>query len=50
MSGAGTEATGILNTMVHPVVILLISLGVLLLLTIVLYLWVWRMFKKVTLS
>ncbi|XP_042660992.1 uncharacterized protein LOC122154684 [Tyto alba] len=46
--GWSPSAAGILNTMIHPIVILLGSLGILLVLTIMLYLWVWRMFKRIT--
>ncbi|XP_042660771.1 uncharacterized protein LOC116964869 [Tyto alba] len=46
--GWSPSATGILNIMIHPIVILLGSLGILLVLTIILYLWVWRMFKRIT--
>ena len=37
--GWSPSATGILNTMVHPIVILLISWGISLILTIMLYLF-----------
>lgn len=46
--GWSPTATGVLNYMIHPIVILLISVGIVFVLTLVLYLWVWRMFRRLT--